>query len=134
MKVKQGKSVIWLFLKINLSTTTSMKRSRRELSIDIVIQRGIFQNNQTTLFSSFTFILKTEVIFYCVSTPLVVLWVGLGPRFTRHERALCFASLPLRSAVAKFDAAYILVTVGLLPPRSKRYLSGIPILYSLDFV
>jgi len=31
-----GESVIWLFLNINLSTTISMKRSRRELSIDVV--------------------------------------------------------------------------------------------------
>jgi len=52
MKVEQGKSVIWLFLKINLSTTISMKRSRRELSIDMVIHKKIFENNQITLLSS----------------------------------------------------------------------------------
>jgi len=45
MKEKKGEIVIWLFLKINLSTTTSIKRSRRELSIDMVIHRGIFKNN-----------------------------------------------------------------------------------------
>jgi len=35
MKVKQGESV--LFLKINLSTTITMKRYHRELSIDKVV-------------------------------------------------------------------------------------------------
>ena len=54
IKVRQGLSVILLFLKINLSTTISMERSRRELSIDMVIHRGIFKNNQITLFPSFT--------------------------------------------------------------------------------
>jgi len=42
MKVKPGENLISLFLKINLSTTISMKRSRRELSIDMVIRWGIF--------------------------------------------------------------------------------------------
>ena len=43
-----------------------MKRSRRELSIDMVIHRGIFKNNQTTLlFRCFTFIHKTGTSFYC---------------------------------------------------------------------
>jgi len=55
-KVKQGESVIWLLLKINLSTTTSMKRSRQELFIDMVIQTVIFEFNQITLFPCFTFI------------------------------------------------------------------------------
>jgi len=46
MKVKQGKSVIrLLFLKINVSTSISMKRSCRELSIDVVIHWIIFKNN-----------------------------------------------------------------------------------------
>jgi len=36
-------------LKINLSTTISMKRSRRELSIDKVIYSGTFKCNQITL-------------------------------------------------------------------------------------
>ena len=39
-----------IFLKINLSTTISMERSRREFSIDVVIFRGICKNNQSTLF------------------------------------------------------------------------------------
>ena len=59
-----------------------MKRSRRELSIDIVIHKGIFKifkNNQITLFSCFTVIPKTGVSFpvlnrfkrYCV------IWLNL---------------------------------------------------------
>ena len=49
-KVEQGESVIWLFLKINLPTTTSMKRSRRELSIDMVVHSGILKNNAFPVF------------------------------------------------------------------------------------
>jgi len=67
MEVKQGESVIWLFLKINLSTSISTKRSRRELSIDIVVHRGAFKNNQITLFSCFTLIPETGVGFYCAA-------------------------------------------------------------------
>jgi len=48
--VKQGESVIRLFLKINLSTTISMTRPRPELSIEMVIHRGILKNNQIKLF------------------------------------------------------------------------------------
>jgi len=33
MKVKQGEIIICLILKMNLSTTVSMKKSRRELSM-----------------------------------------------------------------------------------------------------
>jgi len=58
MKVKQGESVIWLFLKINLLTTISMKRPRRELSIDMVVHGGILKKN-ITFFPCFTFIPKT---------------------------------------------------------------------------
>jgi len=36
-----------------------MKRSRRELSIDMVIDRFISKNNQITVFPCFTFIPKT---------------------------------------------------------------------------
>ena len=43
-----------------------MKRSLRELSIDMVIDGGIFTNNQITLFPSFTFTSNTEVSFYRV--------------------------------------------------------------------
>jgi len=41
-----------------------MKRSRRELSIDMVVHKGIFKNNQITLFLCFTY--KTGVSFYFV--------------------------------------------------------------------
>jgi len=56
MKVKHEESVFWLVLKINLPTTISMKRSRGELSIDMVIHMGIFKNNQITLFPCLPFI------------------------------------------------------------------------------
>jgi len=41
MKVKQDKSVIGLFLKINFSTTISTKWSRRESSINMVTGRFV---------------------------------------------------------------------------------------------
>jgi len=41
MKLKEGERVIWLFLKINLSTTILMKRSGPELSSDMIIHRGV---------------------------------------------------------------------------------------------
>jgi len=50
---------IWLFLRINLSTAISMKRSRRELSSDVAVDRFIVKNNQITSFPCFTFIPKT---------------------------------------------------------------------------
>jgi len=56
MQVKYERNVIGLFLKINLSSGISMKRSRRELSIDMVICRGVYENNQITLFPCFTLI------------------------------------------------------------------------------
>jgi len=64
MKEKQGESVIWLFLKINLPTAISMKKYRRELSIDMIIDRGIFKNNQISLSPCFPFIPKTGASFY----------------------------------------------------------------------
>jgi len=64
---KWGESVIWLFLKIDLSTTLSMKWSLQELSIDvIVIHRGNLKNNQMKLLPCFTLIPKTGLNFYCV--------------------------------------------------------------------
>jgi len=69
IKAKLAESVIWLFFKISLSTNISMKRSHRELSIDIVIHRGIFKHNQITLFPRFTIILKPGVSFYCERLP-----------------------------------------------------------------
>ena len=47
MIVNHGKIVIGSVLQ-SLSTTISMKRSRRELLIDMVVDRGIFKNNQIT--------------------------------------------------------------------------------------
>jgi len=47
-----------------------IKRSRRELSIDMVIHIDIFQNNQFTIFPSFTFIPKTSFFFF----PAAVKW------------------------------------------------------------
>jgi len=42
MKVKRDKSVTRLFLKINFQTTLSMKRSRKDLSINMVIDCFMF--------------------------------------------------------------------------------------------
>jgi len=43
IKMKQGECVIWIFLRINLSTTLPIKRSRPELSDDMVIHMGILK-------------------------------------------------------------------------------------------
>jgi len=47
-----------------------MESSRRDLSIDMIVERFIFKNNQITLTPYFTFLPKTdvelEVSFYCV--------------------------------------------------------------------
>jgi len=56
MMVKQGKSVIRLFLKIPLSITISIESSRRALLIDMVDDRFILENNQITLSPCFTLI------------------------------------------------------------------------------
>jgi len=58
-----GEGVIWLFVKIYLSTAISMERSRRELSIDMVNHRDILKNTQITLLFFFTFMPKPRVIF-----------------------------------------------------------------------
>jgi len=42
-KVTQGKSVIQLFLKISLCITISMESSRRDLFIDMVVDRFIYK-------------------------------------------------------------------------------------------
>jgi len=73
VKIKQEKDVIWLFSKINLSKTTSMGRSHRELSIDFSCDRDMFLNNQITLFPCYRFIpikqirdlLKQGILFLC---------------------------------------------------------------------
>jgi len=86
--------VIGLFLKINLSTTLSMKTSRRELSIDMVIYRVIFKNNQTTLFPYFAFTPKTGISFFlctdrllhCNFTQLINLMTTPSPESPRLQR------------------------------------------------
>ena len=42
MKVKQRKSVFWLFLKMPLKKTISMKSSQRDFFIDMVVDRFSF--------------------------------------------------------------------------------------------
>jgi len=66
MKVKQGKSAIWLFLKINISITISMKRSRRELSIDMVIHVYLKKISSSPVLPSYLMLPKAAVNFYCV--------------------------------------------------------------------
>jgi len=61
MKVNQGKSDICLLLKILLWITISMENSRRDLFIDMVVDRFISKNNQITLYRCITFISKTGV-------------------------------------------------------------------------
>jgi len=56
--VKHRKSIVWLFLKINLTTFTLKKRSLQEVSIDMVIDSGIFKINHFTLLPCFTFMPK----------------------------------------------------------------------------
>jgi len=60
--MKQEETAIGLFLKINLSTTISMNRARRELSIDTVIHRGIFKNIQIALFPLLPWYLKQGLV------------------------------------------------------------------------
>ena len=50
MKVKHGKSAIWLCLKKVEWITISMESSQRDLFIDIVVDRLTFNHNQITLF------------------------------------------------------------------------------------
>jgi len=62
IKVKQGKSGIWLFLKIPLWITISIHSSRRGLNIDMVVDGHIFKNNQIPLFPCYTtFRLKSSL-------------------------------------------------------------------------
>jgi len=42
------------------------ERSRPELSFDMVIHKGIFENNQITVFPYYTLIPKTGGSFYCL--------------------------------------------------------------------
>jgi len=69
--VKQGEWLIWLFLKINLSTTISMRRSRRELLICLFIEMSL----QITKLRAFPFLLlpyvqQRLVFYYDVAAPL----------------------------------------------------------------
>ena len=56
----QVKSIIRLLLKISVSITISMESSRRDLSIDMVLDRFFFKNNENTLFQCFTFKNRTS--------------------------------------------------------------------------
>jgi len=47
MKVNQGKSLIWFFLKIPLWTTISMESSRQDLYIDMVVDMFTLKNKTT---------------------------------------------------------------------------------------
>jgi len=83
MKMKQGESAI-TSLKINLPTTISMKRSRWELSIDMVINRGTFKNTQITLFPFLPSYLKQRLVF-TVEGSLIEKWLQPVP----HEGRRC---------------------------------------------
>jgi len=52
MKAEQERNIIWLFSKINQSTTKSMESSRRDLSIDMAVDGFICKNNQKLCFHS----------------------------------------------------------------------------------
>jgi len=73
-----------------------MKRSRRELSIDMVIHRGIFENNKITLFPCFTFIPKTGVSF---DFALISKSPRLSNTLTKQE--ICSANKSLRIFILK---------------------------------
>jgi len=52
-----------------------MKRSRRELSINMIIHRSVFQNNQITLFPCFTVsYLKQGLVFTVLTSDFIVLF------------------------------------------------------------
>jgi len=93
MKVKQGLSLIWLFLKIPVGITISMESSRRDLFINMVVDRFIFKNNQMTLSPCFTFIPKTGmglpksgISFYWVCLHELFSWVcNIKVKSTVHK-------------------------------------------------
>ena len=64
-----------------------MKRSRRELSVNVVIHRFIFKNNQITPFPCLTFIPKPGIglpktgFFFCASVSLSVRLLVLPRRY-----------------------------------------------------
>jgi len=61
MKVRQKKSAMCLLLKISWWITISMESSRRDLFIDMVVDRYIFKNTLITLVTCFIFMPKTDV-------------------------------------------------------------------------
>jgi len=91
MKMKE-KSVIWLLLKINLSTVISMKTSRQELSIDMVIHRVICKNYQITLFPVLPSYLK-QWLNFTVRVAISAITILLdGQRFNPLPSALPFGN------------------------------------------
>ena len=68
-------------MKINLQAIITMKRSRRELCIDIVIRRDTFKYNQITIFPRFT-LPNTGVSFYNAKGVNITNWIGDKDRFT----------------------------------------------------
>ena len=63
MKVKQGEGVIWLFFEdINVSTTTSMKRSRKLIIVMFVLE-DIFKSNKMRRSPALPSYLKHVLIF-----------------------------------------------------------------------
>jgi len=53
---------ILLFLKINVCSATSFKRSRRDLSIDIAEHYLILKNNPSSYYPHFSFTTKTGIV------------------------------------------------------------------------
>ena len=51
--------MFWLFFKVDLCSATSLKRSRRELSIDVADHGSTLKNNQNKYYPCFIFTPKT---------------------------------------------------------------------------
>ena len=88
MKVKQGKSVIWLNSKITVWITISIKSSWRDLFIDVVVDRFIFNNNQITLSPCFTLLPKTVVGLPLKQGLVCTVWVSFLENFFDVIRAV----------------------------------------------
>jgi len=67
-----------------------MKRSRRELSIDMVIVRGIFKNNQITHYSCFIFKPKTQAFVFTVLAKVACVMAKARPKPVLEELKSCF--------------------------------------------
>jgi len=63
VKPKQVWYVFWLFLKIGPCSAVSLKRSRRELSINVAEHRSMLKIYRNTLYPRFSFIPKTGIAF-----------------------------------------------------------------------